>query len=133
MKSKHILLGLLSLVIITAVITNPKKENHLDKVFNEFIVNKNELARTNGFELMALPFAKNAFGEILSVDNYVLFSIGKIKFNGINEKISIGAFGNVFLTINKSEWDNLGGIKNEDNKNADNSKTEKLSLKDENL
>lgn len=133
MKSKYILLGLLSLVIITAVITNPKKENHLDKVFNEFIVNKNELAKTNGFELMALPFAKNAFGEILSVDNYVLFSIGKIKFNGINEKISIGVFGNVFLTINKSEWDNLGGIKNEDDKNADNSKTEKVGLKDENV
>lgn len=133
MKSKYILLALLSLVIISAVLTNPKKENHLDKVFNEFIVNKNELAKTKGFELMVLPFAKNAFGEILSVDNYVLFSIGKIKFNGINEKISIGVFGNVFLTINKSEWDNLGGIKNEDDKNADNSKTEKVGLKDENV
>ncbi len=133
MKSKYILLTLISLVIITAVITNPKKENHLDKVFNEFIVNKNELAKTNGFELMALPFAKNAFGEILSVDNYVLFSIGKIKFNGINEKISIGVFGNIFLTINKSEWDNLGSEKNEDKKNIDNSKTEKVILKDENV
>lgn len=133
MKTKYILLALLSLIIITAVITNPKKENHLDKVFNEFIVNKNDLAKTNSFELMALPFAKNAFGEILSVDNYVFFSIGKIKFNGINEKISIGFFGNVFLTRNKSEWDNLGSEKNEDKKNTDNSKTEKVSLKDENV
>lgn len=133
MKSKYILLALFSLIIITAVITNPKKENHLDKVFNEFVVNKNDLAKTNSFELMALPFAKNAFGEILSVDNYVLFSVGKIKFNGINEKISIGVFGNVFLTKNKSEWDNLGSEKNEDKKNSNNSKTEKVSLKDENV
>lgn len=115
MKRNYLFFGVLFLLLIISTITNPNKGTHLDLVFNEFIVNKDELVKTNGFGLIVLPLAKNALGEILSVDNYVLFSIVKIDYNGIKKNISIGAFGNVFLLINKSEWDNLGkDLKDED-------------------
>jgi len=115
MRRNHLFFGIISLLIITSTITNPDKKTHLDLVFNKFILNKDELVKTNGLELMVLPLAKNAFGEILSVDNYVLFSIGRIDYNGIKKNISIGVFGNVFLLINKSEWDNLGKDLKDDN------------------
>jgi len=114
MKYKHIIFGVSSLLIIIGTITNPKKEDHLNFIFYNAI-NKEKLANANELELISLQLIKNSFEEIVSTDNYVVFSIGKVNFHGVTKKASIGFLGNVYPILNTQELQEiLGEEKNEE-------------------
>ena len=102
MKKFSLLIFFIGIVIIVAIFTNPKKENHIDKIFLQ-IIDKEKLANSNPLEAMLIPVAKSLINEQIDYKNYVLFSLSEIN----EKKLCLGIFGNVFLLFNKNEIDNL--------------------------
>lgn len=126
MKKSAIILVLVSLIIAVAVITNPNHDRHKEVVKNKLITYMQKAMKQghaetgNEWEEVGQAFGVMLGGVIIdgvldnlmSIDNYVLFSATKITWDGEMEIIGIGAFGNVYLTreldkaLNKGLLDN---------------------------
>jgi hypothetical protein len=103
-------------VIIVAVITNPKKEDHIDTVKREISQSVlpeavEGLESGNGFEqagvvlgmTLGMKVIDNMLESMLEVNNYLLFSLTKFSYAGNERIIGIGAFGNVWLFVDVKE------------------------------
>lgn len=90
-------------VTFIAIITNPKKQQHIDKV-KEYAIK--ELPKFQNIDTNDAEAAGSVIGwnigmayleNIVSVDNYLLFSLTKLNYKGKSRIIGIGAFGNVWI------------------------------------
>ena len=100
MKTRYIILIVIAFVLIIAAITNPAKETHKDRV-------KKELASTFADEqnplvdifsqLVSGVAVEYGFDKMVEVDNYVFFSITRIKTPVYSKTVGMGLFSNVFL------------------------------------
>ena len=108
MKNKGIIaLFAIGLFLLIAVITNPDQDRHEEVIkekFNSYMQKSmtEGLSETdNGWEAlgMALGVAmvNGIISNIVTTDNYVIFSVTKITWAGESKVIGVGAFGNVFL------------------------------------
>ena len=95
-------------LLVAAILTCPKKEQHVaaisDKVSSAL---RDELSEdADGFEALGVllggALATPMIRSSISVDDYVLCSVGKYSYQGEEQIISIGAFGHVF-TVSKEK------------------------------
>ena len=78
-------------IIIIAVLTNPDKSMHNTEI-------KDFLYSTDLDVLgIASALINNKVDEMVRVDNYVLFSITKLRFDSSELSVGYGLFGNVFI------------------------------------
>ena len=119
MKNKQLFIWVtISLLIVLAFSTNPPVEKHRAEVKNKFgTILQKSIAKNidkNGGDKQGLSIGStfsSMFGSIIlnplidsyiSDDNYLLFSVTRLKWNEKSNVIGIGVFGKVYIT------DNLG-------------------------
>ncbi len=93
----------IAFVGIIAAITNPNLETHRESVKSKLFESSQDLMNDSDNEWVKIG---SVFGTMLggavienlvSTDNFVFFSITKVRWQGETRRIGIGAFGNVFL------------------------------------
>lgn len=109
-KGKGGLVALVSLIAILAVmvLTCPKKEQHVSVLTDNISYalrssqssNKDD-ANVLG-ELLGTALAKPLINSYLTVNDYILFSVGHLTYQGEDRVVSFGAFGHIF-TMSKEE------------------------------
>ena len=104
-KSNQYKLILLLGIVIVGAITNPSFEDHKREI--KKIVNRNmKVESENPFEFLGqslgLKMIEGFLDNVINVNNYILFSIGTIEYQGNEKKITFGTFGNIF-TLSKLE------------------------------
>ncbi len=115
MKPKILIPAALAIVLPIAILTNPNSDNHKEKVrtelkkyFQQEMAEKqkssdsadNEWAKAG--EAFGTMFATALIDKLVdgavTSDNYVLFSLTKVTWEGQEKNIGFGAFGNVWLS-----------------------------------
>lgn len=103
-------LGILVFVFFTLILTNPSLEEHKEAtklkcnslIFKQIASENsgdlvNKLATTVG-TLWGGPIVDELIDKTLNRENYLIFSLTKIKWLDENKTIGIGILGNVYLT-----------------------------------
>lgn len=112
MKKGTITFLVIAIIVIIAVLTNPDQTRHkevLRNAFNESLQESiaadqgdtagesneisNAIARMVGGALI-----DQLLNNAVSTENYVVFSLTKMTWQGESNIVGIGAFGNVYLT-----------------------------------
>lgn len=126
MKNNQIAIGIFVLIGLVAILTNPKLHDHKEavktKISSSLQKNTNsddetdtsyQLGRSFG-NLIGGVLIDQIIDNIVSIDNYVLFSLTKVSWDGETKVIGYGLFGNVFFSSELE--DNLaGGLINNNN------------------
>lgn len=116
MKKNQLIIVIVSVVILIAILTNPNQDRHKEVIKNklnsymqksmnpEGDESENELEQVGQALGMMIggTLVENVIDNLVSTDNYILFSTTKINWDGKSRIIGIGAFGNVYIT-NKLE------------------------------
>jgi hypothetical protein len=111
MKTKYLILSIIAFATIVAILTNPTPERHKEVVKNKLhqfllmpMVEGLDNARTRLEEdtqsleiLLGNTLLDNIIDNLVSTDNFLLFSTTKISLEGKSKTIGYGVFGNVFL------------------------------------
>lgn len=111
MNTKFLIISIIALVAIAAILTNPTPERHKEVVKNKIhqYLQKPMLeglsnARTKQEEvtltlelLLGNTMVDNIIDNLVSTENYLLFSRTQISYDGKIRTIGYGVFGNVFL------------------------------------
>ena len=100
MKTRYIVLLALAFVLIIAAITNPSKEAHKERVKKEIasVFGNQQNSVVNIFSQMLAGVATDfSFDNFVVADNYLFFSLTKIKTPVYNKTVGIGIFGRVYL------------------------------------
>ena len=106
MKKSYVLIISLVALSITAILTNPPRERHEEEVklkANTYL--KHSLSSNDDLGdfgkaagLLFGGFVVNRLIEnVIEVENYSLFSLTKLTWDGQTSTIAIGAFGNIFF------------------------------------
>jgi hypothetical protein len=126
MRKSHIALAIISLIVLVAVLTNPDQNRHKEVMKNKLITylqksikkdqaksqdEMEQAAQAIGITLSCIIVEK-VLDNLMSTDNYVVFSTTKITWDGEPRIIGIGAFGNVFITKELDESLNKGLLEN---------------------
>lgn len=121
MNKKRIFSLVIIFIVIAAIWTNPKKEQHelVVKEKAEHLL-KNQLGKKEQsiFDIGMQLFGHNAVGDFVSknvvVENFYLFSITKIRWQGKDNPIGVGAFGKIWLSpkIDEKATEIIDAIKN---------------------
>lgn len=110
MKNSTLTFLVMAIIIVIAVHTNPDKTRHKEVLKDSFIeyMQKYDASDQTGtsdesdYLLDALmaggALIDKTLDYLVSIDNYVVFSLTKITIQGKTKTIGIGAFGNVYLT-----------------------------------
>lgn len=112
MKNKHIILIFVGIILLVGVITNPNQDRHKEVVknklnvlmqnaMNEGLKNSDNGAKQFGSALGLMlggVMLDRMIENMVSTDNYVLFSTTKITWEGETKLIGVGLFGNVFIS-----------------------------------
>ncbi len=108
MKTKQIVLLAFTAILLLAILTNPSKDDHKEKVketlhtFYQKTLKETQPDSENSFAALGSLIGEsivNTFIEnAITRDNYVLFSLTKISYQGEEKSIGFGLFGNVFLS-----------------------------------
>jgi flagellar biosynthesis protein FlhB len=110
MKKSSVLFFMLALVVLVAVFTNPNEERHKEVIRAKLKMHLQQSIAANSTDnaldragqalvmLLGGALIDGIIANVLSTDNYVLFSTSKITWDGETKIIGIGVFGNVFLT-----------------------------------
>ncbi len=114
MKKKSIILLMFGILLIIATITNPNTDRHkevmktkLNKLTqNPLPKSDKKLGNTDSLSgmMLAEKFVNKMVDQIVSVDNYFLFSLTVATYRGSTKTIGFGAFGKVYIT---NQVDNL--------------------------
>lgn len=108
---KALFIGLIFLAGVM-VFTNPDDAKHRDAVKREIAKamgldeTLGAVSKPMGFEALgsfaggaiALQFADVMVNSMVTVDNYVLFSLTKVTYEGVTKPIGVGLFGNVYIS-----------------------------------
>lgn len=113
------------LIVLIAVITNPNQERHkeavknklnsyMQKAMKENLTGNNDLQQAGQALGMMLggAFIDRMIDNLVSADNYVLFSLTKITWDGQTKVVGVGVFGNVFFSSKLDELVDKGLLKN---------------------
>ena len=108
MKKKSIILLVIGILLIAAAITNPNTGRHkevmkikLNKLTQHPLPKSDEkLGNTDSLlgMMLAEKFINKMVDQIISVDNYFLFSLTVANYRGNTKTIGFGAFGSVYIT-----------------------------------
>ncbi|MBP1631020.1 MAG: hypothetical protein H6Q15_1913 [Bacteroidetes bacterium] len=115
MKRKNIVITIVLVIVLIAIFTNPSIEDHKEAVKIKFNANlQKKLNLEDGivqaFSMMIGGVVLDGFVDnMVSSENYILFSITKITWDKDVKVVGIGAFGNVFISnkIDKAFENNL--------------------------
>lgn len=122
MKKNYAGLFALGLMLFVAVITNPNQDRHKEVIkakFNSYMQksmseglsktdNKwGEAGQTLGM-MLGGAIIDGLISNLVTTDNYVIFSTTKISWKGKSKVIGVGVFGNVFLSGKLDEVLNEG-------------------------
>ena len=107
MKTKQIIVIVTATFFLIAILTNPTLEEHKSKVKEVFTtyyqksLKDSEMNSENGFAALGSLIGKTMIDNLIegaiSRENYIFFSITKVKHDGKEKSIGYGIFGNVFL------------------------------------
>jgi len=105
MNKKRIFIWLILIVAVVAIWTNPKKEQHeiVVKQKAEYLLKK-QLGKKEqgifdlGMQLLGRDVVQDFVSKNVVVTNYYLFSLTKIKWDGKDNTIGIGAFDPIWLS-----------------------------------
>jgi hypothetical protein len=111
MKRKYYVWILVLFIFIIALVSNPDTQAHKNTVkikmsnYVQEVLDNQLSGSTNIFGQLGLAFGKVLGGSVIDVlvndmvsrGNYFVFSTTRIRWEGKNEVIGIGIFGNVFL------------------------------------
>ena len=95
-------------LIVAATLTCPKKDQHVAAISDRFTSAMNSQLTKDSDEYETLGvFLGNALAtpiirNFISVDDYVVCSVGKFSYQGEERTVSVGAFGHVF-TVSKEK------------------------------
>jgi capsule polysaccharide export protein KpsE/RkpR len=97
---KYLWLIITFFILIIAVFTNPEKDIFLDKISSEIYSDYEPVSDSEyaGIEMLGMSFAGRILDNMITVDNYILFSIAKVNFMGEKKAVAFGFFGQVILT-----------------------------------
>jgi len=126
MKKNYAFTAITGLIILIAVITNPNQDRHKEVIKNKLNSYLQESMKEsmkdsgNDWEqagkaigvILGGAIIDKIVDNLVSTENYVLFSITKITWDGKTKIIGIGALGNVFLTKKLDESLNEGLLEN---------------------
>ena len=102
LRIKLILITMISVIAVLAI-TCPDKAKHAEKIRSigiEYINNKagDEDGFTQGLAFLVGPHIIDmVLTGGLQIDNYIIFNIGRIKYDDINKPVTIGILNNVFF------------------------------------
>ncbi len=127
MKKNHIAAVVVGIVVVLAAITNPNQQRHKEVLKSKLNTYLQKSLKTNEEEtddkwgqagqmlgaMIGGAFIEKILDNIVSTDNYILFSTTKITWQGKNKTIGIGAFGNVYITEEFDKALNEGLIKSQ--------------------
>ena len=93
-------------ILIAMALTCPKKDQHVDAVLEKisYLISDTAGAENDSQVLGAMlgnAIAKPLVKTYLTVDDYVLFSVGHFVYNGEESTASLGVFGHVFTVTRK--------------------------------
>jgi hypothetical protein len=113
MKKNHLILIVIAAIIAVAIFTNPDLSAHKEAAkakmiagMQKAIKQQTDIARKAAPDI-AEPTVSSLFGEgfvdkvadnVVSTDNYLLFSTTKITWAGHSRIVGVGAFGNVYIS-----------------------------------
>lgn len=123
MKRSHLVTIIIGVLILIAILTNPNQDRHKSAIKNKFYaiyqksLKQNDTGDNNEWEQAGQAIGM-AFGNIfidgiidnlVSTDNYILFSLTKITWDGNSKVVGMGVFGNVFISsqLDKKLEENL--------------------------
>lgn len=99
-RRRWVIWGIVAAIIVIAVVTCPKKDKHVSVLTDRF--NAAYALQNTGLDgleilggMLVGSIATSLLDSYLTVDDYVLFSIGRFTFDGERSLISIGAFGHI--------------------------------------
>ena len=112
MKKSYIILTILGLLFLVAILTNPNQDRHKEAIKNRYMaylqkamkseqsISKNEFEGAGESIGMVLggAFADQLISNLVSSDNYILFSTTKITWDGKSNVVGVGFLGNVYLS-----------------------------------
>ena len=104
-EKRYITLIIITIVVLVAFFTNPNEKSHQDAVKTKVnsYMQKNISNKNNALEnILGAVFGgtvvNTIVNNIVSRDNYFLFSLTKINWEGKSNTVGIGAFGNVYIS-----------------------------------
>ncbi len=131
MKKNYLLIIIAGVIILFAMLTNPNQDRHKEVIKNKLIsymqksMKENLTETDNKWEqagqalgiMLGGIIVDRVIENLVSTDNYVLFSTTKISWEGETKVIGIGVFGNVFVTSKLDETIERGLFKNQQHSN----------------
>ena len=118
MKKNYFFAGIIGLLVLVAVLTNPNQDRHKEVIkaklttyLQKSMKESNEFGQALGL-MFGGVFVNQILDQMITTDNYVLFSTTKITWEGKSKTIGIGVFGNVFVTKELDDALNEGLLKN---------------------
>lgn len=105
MKSKHLIPVFFLIVFAVAFFTNPGEQAHQtalkaksNAIMDEIVAERNDVLSATAWQLAGTRLLNEFIDTNLTVDNYYLFSVSKIRWNGKAYPVGVGAFGKVYIT-----------------------------------
>ena len=112
MKKNYLVVVIIGVIVLVAVLTNPSEDRHREAMKSRLNANMQKTIKQRlGEDANGLEGSAQALGAILggsvvsglvenvvSSDNYVLFSTTKMTWEGESKVVGVGAFGNVFIS-----------------------------------
>ncbi len=122
MKKNYLIFAIIGTTFFIAILTNPNQDRHKEVIKNKINsymqkAMKQDITQTGSKlgqaigMMMGGALVDRIVDNLVSTDNYVLFSTTKISWEGEMKVIGIGAFGNVFVTNKLDEAMNEGLLK----------------------
>lgn len=126
MKKNYLFFTITGVITLIAILTNPNQDRHKEVIKNKLnsymqkSMKQNQTKTDNEWGqagetlgmMLGDALIDKIIDNIVSTDNYVLFSTTKISWEGETKIIGIGAFGNVFITSKLDDAMNEGLLKN---------------------
>lgn len=118
MKKGHFVFFSVAMLLLIAAITNPDTNRHKEAVKAKFDAYLQKAAREgiaesdNTWEqagqaiglMLGGALVSYAVDNLVSTNNYVVFSVTKVSWEDKSRIIGVGAFGNVFLSKKVDEF-----------------------------
>lgn len=105
MKTKLFIFILLLITLAIAFFTNPDKEVHKEaiivrsnQVIEEAIAERNDMVSSVAWQLTGKQFLSEFIDSNVTIEDYYLFSIQKVSWDGKSYPMGVGAFGKVYVS-----------------------------------
>lgn len=87
---------IVGVALVVALLTNPGIDQHISAL-TTYLLKRSGNDYTDASGLVAMNVANNAISSMLSVKNFLLFSVTTVTNKGESRNIGIGVFGNVWI------------------------------------